>query len=150
MILDKLTNLLESSDHQVSIHKAAQFLADTDFSSYELGKHIVDENMFFFLSEYDTKSAEDCFWESHQTYLDLHYILAGSEKVGYEQIDRLSVKEAYNEEKDAIFFTGEVHSTVSLSKGDVLVCFPQDGHMTGIIPENEVTKVRKVILKVKI
>ncbi|AGK55828.1 YhcH/YjgK/YiaL family protein [Bacillus sp. 1NLA3E] len=149
MILDKLTHLLESTVQPANIQRAVQFLAEEDFSSYELGKHIIDEEMFFFLSEYETNSVEDCFWESHQTYLDLHYILEGSEKVGYEQINRLTVKETYNEEKDAIFFTGEVHSTVSLNKGDVLVCFPQDGHMTGINTGNTVTKVRKVILKVK-
>ncbi|MGJ7921906.1 YhcH/YjgK/YiaL family protein [Neobacillus sp. LXY-4] len=149
MILDKLTHLLESSDHPANIQTALQFLADTDFSSYELGKHIVNDEMFFFLSEYETKDIGECFWESHQTYLDFHYILVGSEKVGYEQIDRLTVKEAYDAEKDAIFFNGELQSAVSLSKGDVLICFPQDGHMTGILAGDAVTKVRKVILKVK-
>jgi YhcH/YjgK/YiaL family protein len=149
MIIDTLNNLLEDPTQSTKIQSAVKFLSETDFSGLTLGQHIIDEDTFFFLSEYETKDVNDCFWESHIKNLDLHYILEGTEKVGYELIDRLSMKEPYNQEKDAIFFTGEVNSAVTLNQGDVLVCFPQDGHMTGI-SGIEKTKVRKVILKVKI
>ncbi|MNP42962.1 cryptic beta-D-galactosidase subunit beta [compost metagenome] len=109
----------------------------------------MNDEIFYVVAEYDTKSASECFWEAHEKNLDFHYIIEGSEAIGIEPIDHLTIKEAYNEEKDAVFFTGEVNTTVPVSAGDVLICYPQDGHMTGIAVQEKV-KVRKVILKVKI
>lgn len=35
-----------------------------------------------------------------------------------------------------------------MHQGDVMICFPEDSHMAGIIAD-EAQKVRKVVLKVK-
>ena len=105
--------------------------------------------MFFFLNEYETKNADDCFWEAHQKYLDVHYILEGKEAIAVDHIDHQKVKEEYDEVKDAIFFEGNVDSAVTMTPGDVMICFPEDSHMTGIIA-GEKQKVRKVVLKVKL
>lgn len=149
MIVDRLSYLLEQNPLEAKIHQGVQFLKNTDFSGQSVGVHQVNDDIFYVVAEYETKNEEECFWEAHQKYLDFHYIIEGSEQIGYEQIDRLTVKEAYNEDKDAVFFTGEVNSAVAVYAGDVLVCYPQDGHMTGIAIQEKV-KVRKVILKVKI
>lgn len=149
MIVDRLSYLLEQHPLDSKIDMGVQFLKNTDFSGQSVGIHQVNDDIFYVVAEYETKGAEECFWESHQKYLDFHYIIEGSEQIGYEQIDRLTVKEVYNDVKDAVFFTGEVKSVVAVHAGDVLVCYPQDGHMTGIAIQEKV-KVRKVILKVKI
>ncbi|MGF7046477.1 YhcH/YjgK/YiaL family protein [Paenibacillus sp. DS2015] len=149
MIVDRLSYLLKQHPLDSKIYQGVHFLENTDFSEQSVGVHEVDDEIFYVVAEYETKGAEECFWEAHQKYLDLHYIIEGSEQIGYEQIERLTVKEAYNEEKDAEFFSGEVNSAVAVYAGDVLVCYPQDGHMTGIAIQEKV-KVRKVILKVKI
>jgi biofilm protein TabA len=149
MIVDRLSNLLQQNPLDSKIHKGVQFLQNTDFINQPVGVHHVDDEIFYVIAEYETKSAAECFWEAHEKNLDFHYIIEGSEKIGYEQIGRLAIKEAYNAEKDAVFFTGDVNSAVSVAQGDVMICYPQDGHMTGIaVREN--LKVRKVILKVKI
>lgn len=149
MIVDTLSHLVEQKPWDSKIHKGVQFLQNTDFSNQPTGVHLVDDEIFYVVAEYETKSAAECFWEAHEKYLDFHYIIEGSEKIGHEQIERLTVKEAYNADKDAVFLTGEVNSVVAVSQGDVLVCYPQDAHMTGIALQEKV-KVRKVILKVKI
>lgn len=149
MIVDRLSYLLEQHPLDSKIDMGVQFLKNTDFSGQSVGIHQVNDDIFYVVAEYETKGVEECFWEAHQKYLDFHYIIEGSEQIGYEQIDRLTVKEAYDEDKDAVFFTGEVKSVVAVQAGDVTVCYPQDGHMTGIAIQEKV-KVRKVILKVKI
>ncbi|WP_232381154.1 YhcH/YjgK/YiaL family protein [Paenibacillus tianjinensis] len=101
------------------------------------------------MNEYETKDAGDCFWEAHQVNLDLHYILEGTERIGYAAIEQLAVKEEYSAEKDAVFFTGALESAVTAGPGALVVCYPRDGHMTGIEAGCKET-VRKVVLKIKL
>ena len=150
MIVDSLTHLLEDkAAFGPKIQRGLQFLRDTDFSGKAAGRHEVDEELFYFINEYETKAAEECFWEAHRKNLDLHYILEGKEKIGYAAIERLDVKEEYSDEKDAVFFTGTLESTVAVSSGDLVICYPQDGHMTAIMAGKK-EAVRKVVLKIKI
>ncbi|WP_410515079.1 YhcH/YjgK/YiaL family protein [Paenibacillus sp. BR2-3] len=56
------------------------FYATTDFTGQAAGRHEVDEELFYFINEYETKDAEDCFWEAHRKNLNLHYILEAKRK----------------------------------------------------------------------
>ncbi|MEH7247395.1 YhcH/YjgK/YiaL family protein [Neobacillus niacini] len=149
LIKGKLNDLIETHVVAAKFQAGLNLLKETDFSPYSAGRHELDENLFFFLNEYETKNAEECFWEAHQKYLDVHYILEGKEAIAVDHIDNQKVKEEYDEVKDAIFFEGNVDSTVTMTPGDVMICFPEDSHMTGIIA-GEKQKVRKVVLKVKL
>lgn len=150
MIVDTLDHLLENeAAYGDKIQRGLQFLKNTDFTGQAAGRHNVDEEMFYFINEYETKEAADCFWEAHRVNLDLHYILEGTERIGYSAIERLHVRDEYSAEKDAVFFTGEVESAVAASPGDLVICYPQDGHMTGIEAKQK-EAVRKVVLKIKI
>lgn len=148
MIVDTLGHLLENeAAYGEKIQRGLQFLRDTDFTGVSAGRHEVNEEMFYFLNEYETKDAADCFWEAHRIHLDLHYILVGTERIGYSAIEQLEVKDEYSAEKDAVFFTGELKSAITAGPGTLVVCYPQDGHMTGI-EAGKREKVRKVVLKI--
>ncbi|MBW4081492.1 YhcH/YjgK/YiaL family protein [Paenibacillus sp. S150] len=150
MIVDTLGHLLENkSAYGEKIQRGLQFLHDTDFAGQAAGRHEVNDEMFYFINGYETKAAGECFWEAHRVNLDLHYILEGTEKIGYAAIEQLEVKDGYSAEKDAIFFTGAVESAVTAGPGALVVCYPQDGHMTGIAA-GQVESVRKVVLKIKL
>jgi len=148
MIVGRLIDLIESQSLTERLQSKLQLLKETDFSKYMAGRHELSEELFFFLNEYETKAAEECFWEAHQKYLDFHFILEGKENIAVDHIEHQRVKEAYNDEKDAVFFDGDVHSIITMNPGDAMICFPEDSHMAGIIAE-ESQKVRKVVLKVK-
>jgi YhcH/YjgK/YiaL family protein len=150
LIVDTLGHLLENeAAYGEKIQAGLRFLRDTDFAGQAAGRHEVDENMFYFINEYETKDAGECFWEAHRINLDLHYILEGTERIGYAAIEQLAVKEEYNAEKDAVFFTGALQSAVTAGPGALVVCYPQDGHMTGIEAGRK-EAVRKVVLKIKL
>lgn len=150
MIIDTLAHILENdAAYGVEIQKGLQFLRDTDFAGQAAGRHDVNEDMFYFINEYETKDAGDCFWEAHRVNLDLHYILEGTERIGYCAIEHLAVRDEYSIEKDAVFFTGPVESAVTAGPGTLVVCYPQDGHMTGIEAGRK-QAVRKVVLKIRI
>lgn len=150
MIVDTLSHLLkDESAYGEKIQRGLQFLRDTDFTGQAGGRHEVNDEMFYFINEYQTKNAGECFWEAHRVNLDLHYILEGTERIGYAAVEQLDVRDDYSAEKDAIFFTGAVESTVTAGPGALVVCYPQDGHMTGIEAGKPET-VRKVVLKIKL
>lgn len=150
MIVDTLGHLLENeAAYGEKIQRGLQFLRDTDFAGLAAGRHDVNEEMFYFINEYETKDAGDCFWEAHRINLDLHYILEGTERIGYSVIEQLKVRDEYSAEKDAVFFTGELESAVTAGPGALVVCYPQDGHMTGI-EAGKKEAVRKVVLKIKL
>jgi YhcH/YjgK/YiaL family protein len=149
LLKGKLNDLVESQILSEKIQSTLLLLKEHDFSAYPAGSHELGEDLFFFLNEYETKEVEACFWEAHQVYLDFHYILEGNENIAVDHIERQQVKEAYNEEKDATFFEGDVHSIITMNPGDVMICLPEDSHMAGITLD-EKQKVRKVVLKVKL
>ncbi|WP_066250795.1 YhcH/YjgK/YiaL family protein [Neobacillus drentensis] len=149
MIIGRLNDLVESNTVAEKLQSQLLFLKEADFSQATAGRHEINEDLFFFLNEYETKEAEDCFWEAHQKYLDFHFILEGKENIAVDHIENQRVIEAYNAEKDAIFFEGKVNSVITMNPGDVMICFPEDSHMAGVIAE-EAQKVRKVVLKVAI
>jgi YhcH/YjgK/YiaL family protein len=148
LLVGKLNDLVEGQILSEKIQSTLLLLKEHDFSAYPAGRHELGEDLFFFLNEYETKEVEACFWEAHQVYLDFHYILEGNENIAVDHIERQQVKEAYNEEKDATFFEGDVQSINTMNPGDVMICLPEDSHMAGIIA-GEKQRVRKVVLKVK-
>ncbi|GGG00347.1 hypothetical protein GCM10010912_51520 [Paenibacillus albidus] len=150
MIVDTLNHLLENeAAFGDKLKRGLQFLRDTDFTGLAAGRHSVNEELFYFVNEYETKAAGECFWEAHRVNLDVHYILEGTERIGYSAIERLQVTEEYNAEKDAVFLSGELLSAVVAGPGDVVICYPQDGHMTGIEAGMK-EAVRKIVLKIKL
>jgi YhcH/YjgK/YiaL family protein len=149
LLKGKLKDLVESQIISEKIQSTLLLLKGHDFSAYRAGRHELGEELFFFLNEYETKEVEDCFWEAHQVYLDVHYILEGNESIAVDHIEHQQVKVAYNQEKDATFFEGDVRSILTMNPGDVMICFPEDSHMAGLIAD-EKQSVRKVVLKVKL
>lgn len=149
MISGRLNDLIDSQFLTDNLQSKLHLLKASDFSQLPAGRHEMSEDLFFFLNEYETKEAEACYWEAHQKYLDVHFILEGKENIAVDHIENQKVIEAYNTEKDAIFFEGDVNSVITLTPGDVMICFPEDSHMAGIISEKS-QKVRKVVLKVKL
>lgn len=149
LITGSLINLADNSHLNEGLLSKLDLLKKVDFSQYSAGYHEINGDAFFFLNEYETKEIEDCFWEAHQKYLDIHFILKGKEKIAIDHIDHQNVKVEYNMEKDATIFEGDIHSVITMNPGDVMICFPEDSHMAGIIAEQK-QHIRKVVLKVKL
>lgn len=149
MITGKLTDLTEDRGTAEKFRNGLKWLGETDFSRYPAGRHENADGSFFFLNEYETKEAENCFWEAHRKYADVHYILEGTEKIACDHIERQQVKTDYDGEKDAAFYEGEIRSEITMNPGDVMICFPEDSHMAGLMAGGK-QKVRKVVLKVEL
>ena len=150
MIIDKKENLDLYSCISERISKAVKFLQETEFSNFQPGKIEIDgENIFALLNEYQTKNPDDCLLESHRKYIDIQYILSGSEFIGYAPMNNQTVIKEYSEEKDVAFFEGKT-SLMKLDEKMFAVFFPDDLHKpcikTNTIPET----VQKIVVKIAV
>lgn len=150
MIIDHISNYELYIGRYEKIDKAISYIKSMDFKDVKPGMHEIDgEEIFFNLIEYETKQEEERFWESHKKYIDLHYILEGKEFIGYEQFNRMEIKEPYNETDDFYLLEGRLQSKVLLQKDDFMILFPDDVHMTAL-KVDETAQVRKVVFKIKL
>lgn len=143
MIIDVLTN----SEKYVSLHKdfklVFDYLKTHDLSKTECGRHeLRGSEVFFNLQEYETKPSQKL--EAHKKYIDIQVVISGEEFMGYTNINNTTVEEAYNNEKDVMFLSGDVDKLKADNK-TFLIFYPEDAHMPAL---GDNKKVKKAIFKI--
>lgn len=150
MIADTVINRNVYSNISSRIKTALDYLATTDFSGMEPGRYEIDgNNLFALVQTYKSIPKEQGKWECHRNYIDIQYIVEGTEQIGYNNIVNMNVKTEYNPEKDIEILTGD-GDYITLSEGSYAIFFPQDAHQPKVAPESKPSQVRKVVIKVKI
>ena len=115
----------------------------------EPGRHELDgDKVFALVQQYQTKPLAEGKWEAHRKYIDVQYVAAGVEKIGWAPVSRLKVTELYDETKDVAFYTGK-GDFVTVPAGWFVILFPEDAHMPSIAVDAP-SPVTKVVVKVKV
>ena len=78
--------------------------------------------------------------------IDIQYIVKGSEKMGYANIDSLKTTIEYNDEKDILFGTAE-GDLLTVSEGMFALFTPEDAHMPGLCIDSP-QAIKKVVVKI--
>jgi len=97
---------------------------------------------------YDTKPFDLSRFEVHQKNIDIHYILEGEEEIGLAQIENLNPQMVYDDENDYQFLEGEISETVKLRKGEFLILYPNEAHLTAGIVNEKAQSLKKIVFKV--
>jgi YhcH/YjgK/YiaL family protein len=131
--------------------KAFTFLSSGDLARSELRRYDLDgDNLYATISEYMTKNPEDVNFEAHRKYIDIQYVIVGSELMQLSTLSNVKkVVSAYNPEKDIEFYEIEKSSDIVATPDNFLVFLPSDLHRPGL-KTGENAKVRKVVVKIKI
>ena len=113
------------------------------------GRYEIDgDNVFAFIQEYTSK--EESSFEAHKKYIDIQFIVKGTEVIYASDLDKLSVKTAYSEQKDIIFLNDYEKATkVILTDGEYGIFFPWDAHKPGLCLDGNPDTVKKIVVKVK-
>lgn len=149
MIYGNIKNLEEYSFLPNSIKKCFEYIKNNDLENFEKGCYEIEgKDIFVNIVEYKTTTHEERFFEAHKKYLDIHFILKEEEILNINFIDNLEQKE-FVEEEDFLPLEGNIKTDVILQKGDFLICFPSDAHMTAV-KVSEPKEIKKAIFKVKI
>lgn len=134
------------------IQEAINYLKQTDFSKLENKSYLIEgDKMFVVIQEYQTKPKQEKSAEQHQKYIDIQYMISGTEiiGVGYEHPGN-EILDNYNEEKERIKYDKiKNEKDIVISQGDYIILFPQDIHRPGCNFQKQ-NNVRKAVLKIAI
>ena len=130
--------------------KAFTFLKSNDLSKLEIKRYDVDgDNLYATVSEYLTKNEEDAKFEAHQRYIDIQYVIIGTEQMTLAPISmKKDILTPYDPSKDIEFMTVNQSNNYKATPEMFFIFFPSDIHRPSVkIGEN--AQVRKVVVKVK-
>lgn len=148
MIIDKIENARLYYGISSKIEQAFRFINETDLLQIPLGKHKIDgEEVFAIVMEYDTKAKSESNFEGHHKYIDLQYIVSGSEAIGVTTFTN-QVPIETNKDDDYELYDLDA-DLIKFNAGVFMIFFPDDLHMPGV-HLNGISKVRKVVVKIKI
>jgi YhcH/YjgK/YiaL family protein len=149
MILDLIGNRERYSGLGASIERALEYLADTDFTTLEDGKHPIDgEAIFALVSTYETEPESTRSFEAHRRYIDVQYLLSGREIIHWAALQELTPAGEYSDEKDIVFLSGDSRARLQLTPGTFALFYPQDAHKPNCAWDGP-RQVRKVVVKVR-
>lgn len=110
----------------------------------------LDATNFALEQVYDSKERKKCFFESHDTYIDVQFILDGEEIIEVCNSSLLEIDTPYNQDMDLIKYKDSSNSSIiKLQKGDVAIFYPKDAHMP-CVKIHESVRVVKTVVKVKV
>jgi YhcH/YjgK/YiaL family protein len=149
MILDALANAGLYAFSNPRLVRGFEFLRSRDLTTVPVGRVEIDSDLLFAsVQEYPTRLPDQCFWEAHRKYIDIQYVIRGTERIGYAPLASLRVAQPYDEAKDfaKLDGTGDV---LRVDAGMFAVFFPHDAHMPCMAADAP-APVRKVVVKVAV
>ncbi|MEO6916493.1 MAG: YhcH/YjgK/YiaL family protein [Chitinophagaceae bacterium] len=150
MIIDSLTNGQKYASLNKHFAAAFNYLSSTDFMNLEPGKHdIVPDELFAILSEYQTKASAGEEMEAHKKYIDIQYIVSGTEKMGVALLKEQAISKSYSDEKDFLLYANAPDYFIELGAGQFVIFYPNDLHLPTIEVNGPAT-VRKIVMKVSV
>jgi YhcH/YjgK/YiaL family protein len=152
MLFGNINNLESKFRYPEEIKEAIDYLKDTDWSSKENGTYeLKGRDIYFNLFQYETEAEQERKPEVHRKYIDIQYIVSGTEsiKIAVDTGGNAVFKE-YNEENDILFYEGvEDESELVMTPGSFAVFFPNIVHKPNCT-YREKSAVRKVVFKISV
>ncbi|HEY3291125.1 MAG TPA: YhcH/YjgK/YiaL family protein, partial [Anaerolineae bacterium] len=131
MITDNIANVNLYNNLGDRFQRAFTYLRETDLAQLPVGRIELDgKNLYVLIQEYSTKLPGTGKWEAHKRYIDIQFIVSGQERIGYAMLKRLQ-QGIYDPVKDFLPLSGD-GDWVTVSAGDFMVLWPNDGHMPGM------------------
>jgi len=146
MILDSLSN----ADRYIALHPKFEqvfaFLADPAARQMESGRVELEGNALYAIASTGPgKTIGDARLEAHRRYIDVHYLIAGKESLGWKDLERcLDPEQPYVDEKDMVLFSDDPAVWFTIHPGTFVIFFPWDAHA----PMVSGGTVRKIVVKV--
>lgn len=153
MIVAPLNEAAVQAAATPNMKKAFAFLAGLSGRELADGRVDIDgEKVFALVQSYQSVApGEAILLEAHHKYIDVQYMVAGREVIGWASTDRLDVSQPYDEAKEAWF--GELPAAsatlVRLVAGDAAVFYPTDGHAPRLA-DGAPAAVKKIVVKVAV
>ena len=152
MIVTDLQHIERQLTMTQQMQQAVEFLRRTDLLELPDGNVPIDgKRVYAVLQRYRTARHDAPQFEYHRKYIELQYILAGEEIIGWAPASEMTPSFSYNEDQDICFGLIEPGkwSPVRLVAGQLAVFWPEDGHAPRLATE-KACLVRKIVVKVAV
>lgn len=147
MVYDKIDNIETYKGLSEDIYEGLKFLKNAT-PDLTCGVHVINPRVKAIVSEYETKPLNENGYEAHKKFIDIQYLLKGSEKNCCLPVEKLKETKPYKEEIDAAFYTTSIPTQeLALGDGYFAIYWPQDGHMPGL-DEVSTVIVKKIVVKI--
>lgn len=103
MVYDKITHLETYAGLSDDIRTGLEFLRNATPAT-ENGVHELSPNVKAIVSEYTTKPENENGYEAHRQYIDIQYLISGSEKVACLPLEYLKETKPYDEKGDCALY----------------------------------------------
>ncbi|MDX2171931.1 MAG: YhcH/YjgK/YiaL family protein [Bacteroidota bacterium] len=148
MIIDTIAknNLYTSLNR--NFEEAFRYLLNTEISELSVGKHsIKNDEIFAIVFNGNVVMPETIKMESHQKYIDIHYIIKGEEIMGWSSIDNCTQKIGeFNINDDYVLYDDQPTKKLKIVPNEFCILFPSDVHIGGLFTGN----IHKIVLKIAI
>ncbi len=159
-----ISDSLKGFERYIKLHPrfeaAYDFIRKTDFSTMETGEYtilkgdkmipsvdgpVAQKEIYCTIWEGDGKGLEIPQLEVHDSYIDVHILIEGSETIGLRDRSKCSGEVAkYDGDKDIAFMEEEPENFINLAPGNFVILFPHDAHAP-LIGEG---KIKKAVIKI--
>jgi YhcH/YjgK/YiaL family protein len=153
MIIAKLDQIVQQAAVFPRLRRGLEFLQQLDPRVLETGTvEIEGREVYAMIQSYTSRPVtENPRFEAHIKYLDIQYLVSGTEAMGWAPLDQLAITTSYNAEKDVMLgnVPAEARTLVPFATGDAIILYPSDAHGPGLAagePEPVVKIVVKVLL----
>ncbi len=130
MILDTLEHAETYFKLHPRFEEAFKFLRRPDLAGLDAAAHPIDKKEVYALIQNNAgKEKKDARLEAHRSYIDIQFLIAGSEQIGWKpREDCTDVAQAYEGGRDIEFFGDTPQTYMQLKPGMFAIFFPGDAH----------------------
>ncbi len=134
------------------VRLALEYLDQNDLKERENGRYdILGDDVYINVQDYTSKPEAQGKWEAHRKYIDIQFMIKGSERIGVGEIDNYQTSETYDETKDLEFLkvSNDKYQFINMNENDFIILYPQDVHMPQIAMDTPFY-VKKAVVKISI
>jgi len=148
MILDVLENAPRYLALNEGFAKAIEFLLRPDLKDLPVAKYELDgDRVYAMVSKDFGRKREDAQLETHEKYIDIQLVLAGTDDMGWKPKSMCNQPSGeYDQKADMQIFADEPDAWIATKSGAFVIFFPEDAHMPLISSE----QIHKVVVKVAV
>ena len=148
MILDVLTNADRYREMHRGFAEAFKFLQRPDLKDLPVGEYEIDgASVCAIVAKDDGKKKEDAQLETHEKFIDIQLILAGTDDMGWKSKSLCKQPATeYDRTSDIQFFGDKPDTWLAVQAGAFAVFFPEDAHM----PLISSGLIHKVVVKIAV
>ncbi|MCK9857637.1 YhcH/YjgK/YiaL family protein [Paenibacillus sp. ATY16] len=105
------------------------------------------DQLYINFMSFDTKSPAEQVAEKHDQYLDIHYLIEGSEQIGWSPLrEGMIPSQPYDEKDDYALYAPQAdEQLLAMKPGMYAVFFPDDVHRPGM---GDGSMIKKAVVKI--